>query len=337
MLATEFIEKYYDIFSKTQEGLYVHLKRLMEKYEDYDMIDICSGGLIFINKNSEWAPCLVAHMDTVHTQPSDYEMVPFGNNTKVWSPTGLGSDCRAGVSMILTLLEEGLRPNIMFTFDEEVGGLGASKITQMVSGDALKTVSYFIQIDRRGNDEVVFYCNDNIEFQDDIVKASGGYFKHSIGSFSDISTLMPAYHIPGANISSAYENEHTFYEKLDVVGWVKIKNALKKILTDVEFNDREYKFIQKTYSYSGYSTSSYNYGSIGKNFSVDFCSVCGAYALPSELGIDGVCKDCKEWSGPSYDEGVAMTCRKCGEALSSADIGYFDTCMKCYVENDVLF
>ena len=73
--------------------------------------------------------CLCAHLDTVGIElPSEiyYDSV----NRIMWSPQLLGADDRAGVYAIIKILEKGYRPHIIFTTDEEKGGLGAQKLIE---------------------------------------------------------------------------------------------------------------------------------------------------------------------------------------------------------------
>ena len=57
-------------------------------------------------------------------------------------------------------MKGGLRPSILFTTDEEIGGLGASSFT--LYQDNLD-INYIIQLDRRGKNDVVRYDDDNLE------------------------------------------------------------------------------------------------------------------------------------------------------------------------------
>ena len=71
-------------------------------------------------------------------------------NGVYWSPDGLGADDRAGVIMILSILRKTkLRPNILFTTDEETNATGALSVCDLrktLFGD----VKYIIVLDRQG-------------------------------------------------------------------------------------------------------------------------------------------------------------------------------------------
>ena len=75
--------------------------------------------------------CVVAHMDIIHPHPP-VKVVLNTNKNKLWSPSGLGADDRAGVFLILLLLKDGLRPHLILTLGEEAGGVGASTLAQNI-------------------------------------------------------------------------------------------------------------------------------------------------------------------------------------------------------------
>ena len=71
---------------------------------------------------------LIAHLDTVFNDENRNEMEIYHDTEQGvwWSPNGLGADDRAGVYMILQILEQTkLRPHILFTTDEETIATGA--------------------------------------------------------------------------------------------------------------------------------------------------------------------------------------------------------------------
>ena len=71
---------------------------------------------------------LVAHLDTVFKHPPTNIYYDRVKNV-MWSPDGLGADDRAGVYAIAQILKTGVKPTIIFTTDEELGCVGAMKIS----------------------------------------------------------------------------------------------------------------------------------------------------------------------------------------------------------------
>ena len=151
---------------------------------------------------------LVAHMDTVWDKPPSYVFYDSDCNV-MWSPQGLGADDRAGIFAILKIIMHGFRPHVIFTADEEIGGLGAEALAKIPC--PFKDLRYIIELDRQGIDDCVFYQCGNEKFKDYIETFD---FKRAIGSFSDISFLCPYWNIAGVNLSVGYYNEHTSIEHL---------------------------------------------------------------------------------------------------------------------------
>lgn len=150
---------------------------------------------------------LVAHVDTVHAG-MPREIFHDEKQGVVWSPDGLGADDRAGVYGILRLLQSGLRPHVLFTDEEEIGGRGAESAAREL---AAPEVNLMVQLDRKGSRDAVWYdCAHK--------KACKWVNKHGFataeGSFTDISVLMPAWGIAGVNLSVGYYNQHTEAEYL---------------------------------------------------------------------------------------------------------------------------
>lgn len=202
--------------------------------------------------------CLCAHMDKV----PHYESIKKINRVCVVdkkkhvidvylnSEQGIGGDDRCGVYAILQMLKLGHRPSVLFCMGEEIGCKGSHKFTEDFPKDFLNDINAFIQIDRRGNHDVVRYSDDN----DELTKAIEAFdFKRSWGSCTDISVLMPYFGISGVNLSSGYYHEHTGateYISINDVNY--LLKRLNNILSSDIFGKRyEYKSSFSRY-YSSY-------------------------------------------------------------------------------------
>ena len=180
--------------------------------------------------------CLVAHLDTVFSFPP-YEIYYDREQNVIWSPDGLGADDRAGVFGILQIIKSGLRPHVIFTTDEETGGLGA--LAAAINGLPFEDVRYFIELDRQGYKDCVFYKCNNKEFQT-YIESFG--FKTEKGSFSDISILCPEFKIAGVNLSIGYYYEHSYSELFNVNHFFTTINKVKRMLT-VEVYPKQYEYV----------------------------------------------------------------------------------------------
>ena len=184
---------------------------------------------------------LVAHMDTVWEEnPPQYILFdPFKN--VMWSPHGLGADDRAGCIAILEILKNSdLRPHLIFTTDEEIGGLGAEILAELDC--PFDDLRYIIELDRRGRNDCVFYDCESEDFQK-YIETFG--FKTAIGTFSDISLLCGAWEICGVNLSIGYMNEHTTHEMLFLNAMYNTITRVMKMLSVTDIP--KYKWEGLTY------------------------------------------------------------------------------------------
>ena len=155
---------------------------------------------------------LMAHLDTVFTESKEKRIFCDEENEIIWSPEGLGADDRAGVFAILKIVtKHKMRPHVVFTLDEEVGGTGARELAKIKN--PFENLKYIIQLDRRGQNDSVFYKCNSKEFEFYINSFD---FETNIGTYSDISFVCPAWGIAGVNLSVGYENEHTNAEYLNL-------------------------------------------------------------------------------------------------------------------------
>lgn len=171
---------------------------------------------------------LIAHLDTVFPTPP--KNIFFDNEKNVmWSPEGLGADDRAGVWSIYQIVNQGYRPTIILTTDEEYGGLGAQQLVLDIP-EAPTAINYLIEIDRRGSQDFVTYSCGNPLFDDFI--SSFGFTKQN-GSFSDIIFIAPVWNIAACNISAGYYNEHSFAEYLNLNQLYTNVNTIEAMLNTV--------------------------------------------------------------------------------------------------------
>jgi hypothetical protein len=198
-------------------------------------------------------PVLVcAHMDVVHTEKLT-DLVWDKENGILWSPQGLGADDRAGILAILSLVNQGHRPHVLFLDKEERGCIGAKAAAKELPAPA---VHFVLEFDRRGKEDCVFYQCDNPEFTE-YIESFG--FKTALGSCSDISHLCPTWGIAGANLSVGYYNEHTKTEFLRLAELNATIEKASKILSSLP--QKPFKYIAKVYpkaAVTAYDTNFWN-------------------------------------------------------------------------------
>ena len=191
---------------------------------------------------------LTAHMDTVHdVEPKNIVLEKHETQTIISSPQGIGGDDRCGVYMILSLLDKGYRPTILFCEDEEIGGVGSDKFTKTNDAEILNDMLYILELDRKGSEDAVYYDCGNKDFQK-YVESFG--FKKNYGSFSDIGHLSPAADVASVNLSCGYYNQHTLKEYVVFEEMEETINKVTLMLDDEENIKDKYDYQEEKYSYS---------------------------------------------------------------------------------------
>lgn len=215
----------------------------------------------FVFAQGELPVLLVAHMDTVHKRlPEIIFEKKEDNKTILSSPYGIGGDDRCGIFMILEIIKE-LRCSVLFTEDEEIGGIGANKFSKSKYVDELK-VNYIMEFDRANAEDAVFYYCDNPDFTNFVTEE---FYNEEYGSYSDIVDVAPALGVAAVNLSCGYYNAHTVEE---YVVWeemlTSINQAKKIIAQDVQkpFEYMEAERIWDDYWGSGWGNYWGSYGSL---------------------------------------------------------------------------
>ena len=204
------MKKLEDFLRSTQKQLF---KLLAKKFKGKAILS--KGNFILVRGT---APVmLVAHLDTVHTEHVKQICASKDENI-LMSPQGIGGDDRCGVfALVKIYLSAQVKPWLLFSCDEEVGGLGAQQFCLAHSQRRLPTelnaLKFIIEIDRKGSTDAVYYDCDNPDFKEYI---TGKGFKTAIGSFSDISLIAPDLGVAAVNLSSGYYNAHTLHEFINV-------------------------------------------------------------------------------------------------------------------------
>ena len=167
---------------------------------------------MYLIAEGELPVCLCAHMDTVFLRPPTTFYFDQEQNV-LWSPGGMGADDRAGIAAIIELIERGYRPHIILTDLEERGGIGASNLIEKYPECPFSDCRAFIQLDRQGEKDAVYYECDNPDFEK-LITSFG--FETEWGTFTDISVFCPQWGIAGVNLSVGYYNEHSQIEILNI-------------------------------------------------------------------------------------------------------------------------
>lgn len=262
---------------------------------------------------------LVAHLDTVFPHPPKEVFFDPCHNV-LYSPQGLGADDRAGVFAIIKIVQSGLRPHIILTTDEELGGLGANQLG--LQDCPFKDLRYLIELDRRGSDDCVFYDCDNKDFADYIENFG---FTTAWGSFSDISILCPDWGIAGVNLSVGYRDEHSRQEVLFVGQLLSTIEKVKAMLQEKDIP--KFDYMPGPYYHFWDITNS-------KGNKLNKCCRCRQYFMEEELiptlSLNG--KDTKFYCSDCVVDNVSW-CAKCGNAFETPGKTNVALCPNCEKEH----
>lgn len=284
------------LINHTQNELISILKTYLKKH--YDNVIMTKEYIIAIG---DIPIGLVAHLDTVFDKHNSENKDLFYDVRQgvLFCPQGAGFDDKAGVFAILQIIKSGLRPSIIFTTGEEIGGVGATALAKKPC--PIPNLKYLIELDRHGTNDCVFYDCYNPTFTK-YVESFG--FVERYGSFSDISILCPEWKICGVNLSIGYEDEHTYVETLWINAMFSTIAKVCKMLRVEDIPTFEYAELPKVYNIdkTGYYSDFWYNAPVEDEFveEVRNCCKCHKTFLDYELfpvknntnGVSFYCSDC---------------------------------------------
>lgn len=170
----------------------------------------------------------------------------------LYSPQGIGGDDRCGIWTILNILKEtNYRPYILFCEDEEIGCIGSSKFTKTELVNELSNLKFLVEIDRHGNNDAVFYDDDNEEFHKWIEDVTG--YKEAYGSCSDICNLSRKCKVSSLNLSCGYYDEHTTKETIVIEETLRTKDIVIKLIAESDKDETpQFEYKEKSFIYNNY-------------------------------------------------------------------------------------
>lgn len=244
-------EKNFNLFKKiirmNQPSLKKAVEKLMEKYYPEDTRFLTKR---FSFYQGNIPVMLVAHLDTVFSKPPT--KIYYDRKAHIiWSPQGLGADDRAGIFSIIQILLRGYKPYILFTTEEETGGIGANAFIHYFQKCPFD-LKYIIELDRQGDLDCVFYNCMNEDFQNYVESFN---FISDWGTFTDISIICPQWKIAGVNLSVGYENEHSVIETLNTNSMWQTINKVCKMLDDID-NSPYFEYIED-FNFENYYLQNY--------------------------------------------------------------------------------
>lgn len=183
--------------------------------------------------------CLfTSHLDTATSANTEIKHVFDENFIKTDGKSILGADDKAGVVVMLYMIENQVPGIYYFFIGEEVGCIGSKKVAEKHKLKKIESVNKVISFDRRGTDSVITHqtlgrcCSD--EFAEELANQLNSsiegfkYTKDTNGMSTDSAQFIKIYP-ECTNISVGYYSEHTFLEKQDLKHLENLCKAVVKI------------------------------------------------------------------------------------------------------------
>ena len=201
-----------------------------------------------------------SHLDTATSAKTKVNHVIEGNIIKTDGTSILGADDKAGVTIMLYMIEKNIPGLYYFFLGEEVGCIGSRKLANR-HREKKEGINKVISFDRRGTNSIITFqsssrcCSD--KFGSALAEALNNadstfsYKNDPTGILTDSIQFVSIYS-ECTNISVGYQNEHTYSERQNIEHLEKLANAC--ILID--WNSLPVERDPSTTEYSGY----YGYG-----------------------------------------------------------------------------
>ncbi len=209
--------------SENEKRMVLYLDKELRKLKLPYSID-AAGNLIVTKGKASTYPCVVSHMDTVHSIVDNFKVftdindkdILFAKNGK--QTAGVGGDDKCGIFGCLYLLEVIPEIKVVFFSREERSCKGSKEINKKFFVDC----RYLIQLDRRGSRDFIqtFWGKKTIshEFSSEIGIVKKKYkYKNTVGTITDVMSLWDnKVGISCINLSCGYYNPHTKNEYISI-------------------------------------------------------------------------------------------------------------------------
>jgi hypothetical protein len=249
------------------------LHQLPEGYQEDGL------GNYYIQIGETPSTMFTCHLDTADKTQTKVKHVFDGNIIRTDGKSILGADDKAGMTVILYMIQKQVPGLYYFFIGEEVGCIGSRKLADTwTKTEFSKYIKKVVSFDRRGTDSIITYqmfgrcCSD--EFAQELgnrMNATGNKMKMVLddtGILTDSAKFVKL--VPECtNISVGYQNEHTGKESQDIEFLRRLCNTVVKVdweTLPVKRDVLEEDDYDHYYSGYGYeSMSKYNYGNYQEN------------------------------------------------------------------------
>ncbi len=212
----------------TEHGLFDYLPQNLDMDEFGNLyIQIGESDVMF-----------TSHLDTATRANTPVNHVIDGNIIRTDGKSILGADDKAGVTIMLYMIEKNIPGLYYFFLGEEVGCVGSRKVSNKHKTEKLPNIKKVISFDRRDTGSVITFqsssrcCSDKFGLalaqELNRVESSFKYDKDPTGIYTDSAQFVSIYP-ECTNISVGYYSEHTFTERQDIDHLTKLAEACTKV------------------------------------------------------------------------------------------------------------
>jgi len=227
-----------------------------------DFLESDKHGNLFTVIGDNPSCMFTSHLDTATYAKSEVTHVIEGNMISTDGTSILGADDKAGVTIMLWMIENKVPGLYYFFMGEEVGCVGSKKVATDHKEQKYGNISKVISFYRRGTDSVITYqsngrcCSDAFaeSLAKELNKSNLSYKKDPTGIYTDSAQFTKIYP-ECTNISVGYYSEHTYSERQDIEHLQKLAKAVLNV-------DWENLVVKRDPSI--YEAKPYTYGSYGR-------------------------------------------------------------------------
>lgn len=272
-------------------------------------IESDNSGNIYITKGrADTYPCIVSHIDTVHDIIPDESYLVLNNDIEFFaidldtrSSTGVGGDDNNGIYCCLDNLLREDCIKVAFFVDEEIGCVGSSACDM----EFFKDVSFVLQADRQGYNDVVNNISSTVmfgnDFWDTISDTLDDYSRVvTSGGMTDVMQLAHnGLDVAMANFSCGYYNPHSSREYVVINELILTSLLFRDIIKVAYSNGLVNEFVREPYEHYypsfSYSHNKYISSKVTKTDKSPDCSYCGGALEYDETTDAYYCFGCLDY------------------------------------------
>jgi hypothetical protein len=267
-----------------------------------DNLELDDFGNLFVQIGE--GDCMFAsHLDTYGTVETEVNHVFEGNIIKTDGKSILGADDKAGVTIMLWMMEHNIPGLYYFFLGEEVGCRGSKKVSEVHKISKLKHIKKVISFDKRGTSSVVTFqrsyrcCSEKFATKlSEQLNSFGLNFAPDRKAFSTDSYQFTKIYSECTNISVGYNKEHTSDEYQDFEHLEKLAEACIRIDWNSLPVERDPQSTEYNYESSSSYSSNWKYKDDYDTPSSSYRSSYDEYALSSKNSTKS-----KQWRDTNDD------------------------------------